>query len=339
MDMDQIEILAPGGSPEHVRAAVEEEAHAVYVGPRMMSGRSGYAEMDMEDVRISREITREAGVKLYAAINRSIPPGKEKEWKKLLQEIADIKPDALIVGSFCVYNLIREMGIDLPLHASTFIGIYNPSAVRFVRSLGFSRIILNTSIYIDEIESIICNIPDMEYELIAYGGICYNDNHRCNLPHGIRVGRREGRNEKRERGEKIQHPESNISSLKSGDGSNYLTPNSRIPPPVSRLYSRESTYCQLRLMLTDKEGNTLKRGRLMCYPVIELSPVLPLFIRMGIRNFKIAGRERSVDFVRQAIRSLKKGIEYAREQEGSDVENYAYIKSDAGSRKSEAVSR
>ncbi|MCD4786381.1 MAG: U32 family peptidase [Candidatus Eremiobacteraeota bacterium] len=292
MNKNKIEILAPGGSPEHVRAAVEEGAHAVYVGPRMMSGRSGYAEMDIEDVRTSRKITREAGVKLYAAINRSIPIGKEDVWKKLLSDMAKIEPDALIVGSFCVYELIREMGIDLPLHASTFMGIYNPSGVRFVKSLGFSRIILNTSIFIDEIEAITCAVPDMEYEIIAYGGICFNDNHRCNLPHG-----------------------------------------SRLSPPGSHLYSRESTFCQLRLSLTDGEGNIINRGRLMCYPVIDLSPILPLFIRSGIKNFKIAGRERSVDFVRQAVRSLKRGVELAREQEGSPVENYAYIKSNAGCRR------
>ena len=289
------EILAPGGSPEHVKAAVDEGASSVYVGPRKMSGRSGYAEMNMDEVRISRKITADAGVKLFIAINRSIPIGGEGRWKKLLEEIVEINPDALIVGSFCVYNLIREMKIDLPLHASTFMGIYNTHGVKFAKSLGFSRVILNTGLYIDEIEDIIKNVPGMEYELIAYGGICYNDNHRCNLPHGLRA----------------------------------FSPNKSevCDQPVNseKLASRESTYCQLKLKVTDNDGKIINRGRLMCYPVIDISPILPAFMRIGVNHFKIAGRERSPEFVRIAVRTLKQGIQKAKEYGKSPVENFAYL--------------
>lgn len=286
------EILAPGGSPLHVRAAVEEGAHSVYVGPERMSGRSGYTEMSLDDVRESRKITADAGANLFIAINRSIPIGAENRWRKLLEEIADLKPDALIVGSFCVFNLIREMKIDIPLHASTFMGIYNAEGVRFAKSLGFSRIILNTGLYADEMGEIIKKVPDMDYELIAYGGICFNDNHRCNLPHGLREITPDGEGEEM---------------------------------AGNRLRTRESTYCQLRMMVTDNGGDVVKRGRLMCYPVIDLSPTLPVFMRMGINHFKIAGRERTPEFVRTAVKALKNGIERAKEYGNSAVENFAYL--------------
>lgn len=288
------EILAPGGSPLHIRAAVEEGAHSVYVGPGNMSGRSDYTEMSLSDVREARKITADAGVNLFMAINRSIPIGGENRWRKLLEELAGMKPDAFIVGSFCVYNLIREMKPGIPLHASTFMGIYNAEGVRFARSLGFSRIILNTGLYADEMQSIIKQVPDMDYELIAYGGICFNDNHRCNLPHGLREINRSADSEKEElTGEKLR--------------------------------SRESTYCQLRMTVTDEGGNQIRQGRLMCYPVIDISPTLPLFMRMGINHFKIAGRERTPDFVRTAVRALKEGIKKAKEYANSPVENFAYL--------------
>ncbi len=101
------------------------------MGPDRMSGRSGFTEMSMNDVMESRKITADAGVNLFIAINRSIPIGGEDRWRKLLCKITEMKPDALIVGSFCVYNLIREMKIDIPLHASTFMGIYNAEGGRF----------------------------------------------------------------------------------------------------------------------------------------------------------------------------------------------------------------
>lgn len=296
-------ILAPGGSPLHVRAAVEEGADAVYVGPRMMSGRSGFAEMSLDDVRESRKITADGGAKLYLAINRSIPVGQEDRWRKMLAEAADIKPDALIVGSWCVLNLVRELGLDFPLHASTFLGVYNPAAARFIQSLGFNRLILNTGVFVDEIEAITRSVPGLEYEIIAYGGICFNDNHRCNLPHGIRTF--------------IPHL-TGIEGADKGGGTGGS-------PGKRKLDSRESAFCQLRQSVTDEKGKIVARGRLMCYPVIDLSDMIPLFRRLGVRHFKIAGRERTVDFVRMAVRALRKGIERVDEAAGSTVENYAYI--------------
>lgn len=265
-----IRIIAPGGNVAHIRAAVGAGADAVYAGPKFMSGRSGYAEMSLEVMAQARKITADSGVKLYAAINRSIPIGGKDRWKAGLQRIADIGPDALIIGSYCVYTLVKKMGFEIPLHASTFWGIYNAEDVKIVKDLGFKRVIINTGLYSDEIGRMIKNAPDMEYELIAYGGICKNDNHRCNLPHGLR---------------------------------------DKPPSSDESIHSKESTYCQLRLNLADVEDCTVRQGRLMCYPVFDASPYLRHFTDMGITNFKIAGRERPAEFVKNAVLRLKKGVE------------------------------
>ncbi len=129
-------------------------------------------------------------------------------------------------------------------------------------------------------QAIIRKVPDMDYELIAYGGICFNDNHRCNLPHGLREIVRDSEGEEM---------------------------------AGSRLRTRESTYCQLRMMITNNGGNVVKRGRLMCYPVIDISPTLPVFMRMGINHFKIAGRERTPDFCENCGEGAE---EWDRESEG-----------------------
>jgi putative protease len=295
MNHNHYEILAPGGSPEHIQTAIDEGAHSIYAGPRFMSGRSSYTEMGFDHIKQARETTRNAGVKLFIAMNRSIPIGHENRWQKYIEEIIAIKPDALIIGSFCVYKLIREMGTPIPLHASTFMGVYNPAAAAFVKSLGFSRIILNTSLSISEIVNITQTVPDMEYEIIAYGGICKNDNHRCNLPHGLRQIDSKTEAEVKANSEKQRY-----------------------------MNSRESTYCQLRLKVTDKDGEVVNSGRLMCNPIIDLSPVILPFARAGVISYKIAGRERDAEFAREAIRALKHGIETAKNQADSPVEHYPY---------------
>ena len=282
-------IVAPGGNLKHVTAAIEEGAGAVYAGPRMMSGRSGFAEMSMEDIEQARQMTKNAGVKLYAAINRSIPIGDEQRWEKKLAEIATIKPDALIIGSFDVMTMVQEMKLNIPLHASSFMGIYNPHGAQVVKNLGFRRIVLNTGLLDSEMEVMVTLLPDVEFELIAYGGICPNDNHRCNLPHGLRA---------------------------DGDGNN---PDE----------TREVAYCQSRMILTDQNNREINRGRLMCLPVIDRSPSIGCFLDMGIRHFKIAGRERSADFVRTAVRRLRNALDKAfreRSRTKQDNEDSEFLK-------------
>ncbi|MCE1246682.1 MAG: U32 family peptidase [Firmicutes bacterium] len=290
------EILAPGGSPEHIINSINEGAHSIYAGPRFMSGRSSYTEMGFDNIKTARQLTRDAGVKLYIAMNRSIPIGEEERWKKFIEQIVLCEPDALIIGSFCVYDMVREMGIKIPLHASTFMGIYNPAGAQMVKSMGFTRLILNTSLNLNEIRYITESVPELEYEIIAYGGICRNDNHRCNLPHGLRrIGNR------RETGQE-----------ESAEKDRFLD-------------SKESTYCQLRLKVTDKSGNEVKSGRLMCNPIIDLSPNLLPFMRAGVTSFKIAGRERDAGFAARAVKSLKTGIKTALGYADSPLEHYAYL--------------
>ncbi len=261
-------IIAPGGNLEHVNVAVNQGAHGVYVGPQMMSGRSRFAEMNMDDVREARRITRAAGVSLYVAVNRSIPIGGRDSWKKALEEIAVIGPDALIIGSFCVLELVREMGLDIPLHASSFMGIYNPHGAEVVKNLGFRRIVLNTGLSDREIKIMTCLVPDMEFELIICGGICPNDSHRCSLPHGLRQ----------------DNPRNNQST-------------------------REAAFCQQRMILTDENQQEINRGRLMCLPMADRSKDINKYLQMGIRHFKIAGRERSASFVRDAVHQLQDALE------------------------------
>lgn len=304
------EISAPGGSLQHVEAAIEEGAHAVYVGPKNMSGRSGYAEMTMKDIQTARKLTAEAGVRLYLAVNRSIPLGKENHWKKMLTEAAEIEPDALIAGSYCVLSLIKELGISLPLHGSTFLGIYNPQGALEAHSLGFNRIVLNTGICIDEIEALVQRAPQLQYEIIAYGGICFNDNYRCSLPHGIRpsIPLLKGQQDLKD---ELEQPFKDKKEERS-------------PFELKGLSSRESAYCQLKQILTNSQGTIIKQGRLTCLPVIDLSENLSLFLRLGIHSFKIAGRERSVEFLRRSVKLLKNGIEKGLREIDSLFEKYPY---------------
>ena len=87
--------------------------------------------------------------------------------------------------------MIREAYSRKPrmkIHASTLLGVYNADTVRLLREMGVSRIVLSTNLFLDEIDMMIRKVPDMEYEMVADGGICFNDNRICELPHCVTNG-------------------------------------------------------------------------------------------------------------------------------------------------------
>ena len=81
-------------------------------------------------------------------------------------------------------TFLKEIENSLPIHASTLLGIYNAEGIRFLqKAFGVTRIIVNTNLLVDEIAELHFLSPSTELELISYGGVCFNDNRRCRLPH------------------------------------------------------------------------------------------------------------------------------------------------------------
>jgi putative protease len=182
-DRRVIEILAPAGSMKQVRAVTRAGADAIYIGIKGMSARPDPWGFDFSSAVEAVNIAHTAGKKIYFALNAGYAESQRSAVASFLKLVDESKCDALIVGDWGLLERIRCMGQRLPLHASSLLGVYNAAAVRLLRQLGVTRVVLNTNLYLDEIVSLVEAYPDMEFELIAYGGICFHDQCRCRLPH------------------------------------------------------------------------------------------------------------------------------------------------------------
>jgi len=89
--------------------------------------------------------------------------------------------DALIAGDIGLITLIRDMGLDIPIYASTLLAATNYQAVDFIRKLGVSRVILERLVSIDEIGEVVQRNEEVEIEVFAHGGGCSNINANCYL--------------------------------------------------------------------------------------------------------------------------------------------------------------
>jgi len=178
-----LEVLAPAGSLEHLHAAIAAGADAIYIGIKGMSARPDEWSFDIDSAREAIRIAHSNNCRLYLAMNAGVGEYNLKNIADFLTKISDSECDALILANWAVIRLAADMKLPIPLHASTLLGVYNVPSIHVLADMGVTRVIINTNLMIHEIAELTRGVPTMEYEAIAYGGICYNDNWRCRLPH------------------------------------------------------------------------------------------------------------------------------------------------------------
>lgn len=180
----QCEILAPVGNLQDVEPIIEAGADALYFGLKGFSARPREADLTVGELARVKEIAADHGVPVYVAVNAVFRETGEKELLEALSALADIRVDSFILSDFGLIRKVREASLDVPIHVSTLAGVYNVETVRYLqRRFGISRLILSSDLFLGEIAQIIRDCPEIEYEIVADGGVCFNSNRQCALPH------------------------------------------------------------------------------------------------------------------------------------------------------------
>lgn len=177
------EVLAPAGELNAIAPLIEAGAHAIYVGLKGFSSRHSNADLTMDEIRQAVNICHSNNARLHIAINGGIQNDNFNIIQNSLLTLEEYGVDAVIISDWGMLYKASKLLNATDVHASTLLGVYNAETVKLLKEMGVTRIVLSTNLYIDEIISIINKVPDMEYEIVADGGICFNDNRICELPH------------------------------------------------------------------------------------------------------------------------------------------------------------
>lgn len=175
----EIELLAPVGSIETFRAAIDAGADAVYVGAPGFNARNPARELRLEEIGAMIRRCRSEKKKLYIAANSLV---LEKELPMVIETLAllqELRPDALIVQDLGLIRLIREYFPKLKLHASTLMLAHNSDAVEFLAQLGCERVVLAREMTLKEIASISAVKGDTELEIFVHGAMCFSYSGLC----------------------------------------------------------------------------------------------------------------------------------------------------------------
>ena len=180
--MNKPELLAPGGSLEKLKIAIDYGADAVYVGGEAFSLRVAAENFSIEDMKEGLSYAHERGKKVFLTAN-ILPHNKDiEEFKSFIEEIRPLGFDAVLIADLGMFDMMRELAPEIPIHVSTQANNVNYRSACAWYKLGAKRVVLAREMSFEEIKEIREKIPeDMEIEAFVHGAMCVSYSGRCLL--------------------------------------------------------------------------------------------------------------------------------------------------------------
>ena len=183
--MISLELLAPAKNLECGMAAIDHGADAVYIGAPRFGARSA-AGNSIEDIQRLCEYARPFGVKVYVTVNTILYDDELDDTRQLLQDLQKTGVAAILVQDMAILQLMDDCSLTphssllTPrLHASTQTDNRTAEKVRWLRDLGFSRVVLARELSVEEIAEIHRQVPDVELEVFVHGALCVSYSGLC----------------------------------------------------------------------------------------------------------------------------------------------------------------
>lgn len=184
-----MELLAPAGSMEALRAAVCNGADAVYLGADTFNARMNARNFSAADLQEAVVYCHVRGVKVHLTLNTLVLDREMPRAAELIRMAASCGVDAFIVQDLGMVSLCRQLAPDVPIHASTQMSIHSLEGVLEAAALGCSRVVLARELPAEEIAHI-CKKSPVEIEVFVHGALCMCYSGQCYLSSVI--GRRSG---------------------------------------------------------------------------------------------------------------------------------------------------
>jgi putative protease len=271
------ELLAPAGSLETLKVAVDFGADAVYIGGDYLGLRAKAKNFSLAEIAAGVRYAHDRGVKVYCTANilaHQQDLVDAKDYFISLKALGDDAPDALIISDPGIFTLAKELWPEVEIHISTQANNTNERTFLFWESLGAKRVVAARELSFDEIREIRDHIPsDMEMECFVHGSMCISYSGRCLL-------------------------------------SNFLTGRD-----ANRGFCTHPCRWQYSVMEETREGQYFpvlenERGTFI-FNSKDLSMIghIPQLVEAGIDSFKIEGRMKNALYVATVVGTYRKALD------------------------------
>ena len=179
-----LELLAPAGSMEALRAAVQNGANAVYLGCGQFNARQSAKNFTPQTLTEAVKYCHIRGVDVHLTLNTLVSDRESQEAAELIRHAAKIGVDAFIVQDLGMLRLCRQIAPHIALHGSTQMTVHNLPGVQLCAALGLQRVVLSRELSREEIRYICQNSP-IEIEIFGHGALCMSYSGQCYLSAAI----------------------------------------------------------------------------------------------------------------------------------------------------------
>ena len=272
--MKKPELLAPAGSLEKLKTAVDYGADAVYIGGEAFSLRVAAENFSIDDIKEGVEYAHERGKKVYLTANIFPHNADIPEFEKFITEIRPLGLDAVLISDLGLFDMARSLAPELPIHVSTQANNVNYRSALMWHKLGAKRVVLAREMSFDEIAEIRKNIPDdLELEAFVHGAMCISYSGRCLL-----------------------------SSYMTGRDSN----QGACAHPCRWKYSlvEETRPGEYMDVIENERGTFILNSKDLC-----MIRHIPELVKSGISSFKIEGRVKTAYYVATVVGAYRREID------------------------------
>ncbi len=173
-----LELLAPAGSMEALRAAVQNGANAVYLGVGTFNARQSAKNFTPQTLVEAVKYCHIRGVQVHLTLNTLVSDREMKEAAEMIRHAAQNNIDAFIVQDLGVVQLCRQIAPHIPIHGSTQMTVHSLPGVQLCAAMGMKRVVLSRELSREEIRYICANSP-IEIEVFGHGALCMCYSGQC----------------------------------------------------------------------------------------------------------------------------------------------------------------
>lgn len=267
--MTKVELLAPVGDWNCLKAAVQNGADTVYFGVEQFNARMYAANFNVEDMKQVIDYCKLRNVKTNLTLNTLLENCEFDNAVDLAKEAYKAGVDAIIVQDLGLAKYLIDNIPGLPIHASTQMTVHNLQGVLKLEKLGFDRVVLSRELSCEEIEYI-CKNCKVEIETFIHGALCICYSGQCLF--------------------------SSVVGGRSGNRGKCAGP-CRLP------YELISENAETH------ERKSIDKGYLLSTKDLCGIAYLPRLIQAGVKCFKIEGRMKSPEYVATVTRIYRKYID------------------------------
>ncbi|MEL7069012.1 MAG: DUF3656 domain-containing protein [Cyanobacteria bacterium J06581_3] len=265
------ELLAPAGSWDCAKAAVENGADAIYFGLDRFNARMRAHNFTADDLPALMSFLHGRGVKGYVTLNTLVFPKELKAAAHYLRTIIAAGVDAAIVQDIGICRLIRHLSPNFPIHASTQMTVTSAAGVAFARQVGANLVVLARECSLKEINRIQRQLKKeniaLPLEAFVHGALCVAYSGQC------------------------------------------LTSESLGGRSANRGECAQACRMTYDLIADGKEVDLGDRAYLLSPQDLSGLPVIPDLIAAGITSLKIEGRLKTPEYVANVTRVYRQALD------------------------------